>query len=105
MRSRSSGQGMKTRAAEWLFRAHAARERFAPLPTDLAPRSVADAYAIQSEYVGMRAHDLGRVVGYKIALTTPAMRAMVGLSDSIAGDMLEKTILRSPARPRHWSGR
>lgn len=91
---------MKTRAAEWLFRAHAARERFAPLPADLAPRSVAEAYAIQSEYVGMRAHDLGRVVGYKIALTTPAMRAMVGLSDSIAGDMLEKTILRSPARIR-----
>ena len=37
---------------------------------------------------------LGQVTGYKIALTTPAMRAMVGLNDSIAGCMLDKTILR-----------
>src|SRR5258706_11719697 len=43
----------------------------------------------------MRAAKLGQVTGYKIALTTQAMRAMVGLKDSIAGDMLENTILRS----------
>jgi 2-keto-4-pentenoate hydratase len=83
------------RAAEWLFEAHRARAPFAPMPADLAPRDSGEAYAIQSEFVGMRAAELGQVTGYKIALTTQAMRAMVGVKESIAGDMLEKTILRS----------
>ena len=88
------------RAGEWLYEAHRARRRFAPLPADLAPRDAGEAYAIQSEYVGMRAGALGPIAGYKIALTTPAMRAMVGLNDSIAGDMLERSILRGPSRVR-----
>ena len=82
------------RAGEWLYQAHRRRERFAPLPPELAPRDVGEAYTIQSEFVGMRAAELGQVTGYKIALTTPAMRAMVGVDDSIAGAMLDKTILR-----------
>jgi 2-keto-4-pentenoate hydratase len=85
------------RAGDWLYQAHRHRNRFGPMPEDLAPRSAAEAYAIQSELVGMRGRDLGAVVGYKIALTTPQMRKMVGLDDSIAGDMLERTVLRSPA--------
>jgi 2-keto-4-pentenoate hydratase len=92
------------RAGEWLYEAHRKRERFASLPGDLAPRDVGEAYTIQSEYVGMRAASLGQVTGYKVALAAPAMRAMVGLNDSIAGDMLDKTILRydpnAPARVR-----
>jgi 2-keto-4-pentenoate hydratase len=88
------------RAGEWLYEAHRARAQFAPLPADLAPRDAGEAYAIQSEFVGMRAKSLGQVTGYKIALTTPAMRAMVGLDDSIAGDMLEKTIRRGNSRVR-----
>jgi len=82
------------RAGEWLLAAHRARAAFAPLPADLAPRDVDEAYAIQSEFASMRADTLGQVTGYKIALTTPAMRAMVGVSDSIAGCMLDKTLLR-----------
>ncbi len=88
------------RAADWLFQAHERRERFAPLPPELAPHSSEEAYAIQGEFVGMRARKLGSVAGYKIALTTPAMRKMVGLDDSTAGEILEKTILRSPALVR-----
>ncbi len=82
------------RAGEWLYAAHRRRERFAPLPAELAPQSMDEAYIIQSAFVGMRAATLGQVTGYKIALTTAAMRAMVGLDDSIAGNMLEKTIQR-----------
>jgi len=82
------------RAGEWLHEAHLRRERFAPLPAELAPRDLDEAYTIQSEYVAARARKLGQVTGYKIALTTQAMRAMVGMKDSIAGDMLDKTILR-----------
>ena len=88
------------RAGEWLFEAHRKRERFAPLPADLAPRDLGEAYAIQGQYVGRRAASLGPVTGYKIALTTPAMRTMVGLDDSIAGDMLETTILHDGAKVR-----
>ena len=89
------------RAGEWLYAAHRRRERFAPLPPDLAPRSVEDAYTIQSEFVGKRAETLGQVTGYKIALTTPAMRKMMNMGDSIAGDMLDKTILRDPGARVH----
>jgi len=88
------------RAGEWLFEAHRSRAPFGPLPAELAPRDTGEAYAIQSEYVGMRAESLGQVTGYKIALTTPAMRAMAGVNDSIAGDMLEKTIRRGNSRVR-----
>ena len=88
------------RAGEWLFEAHRRRERFAPLPPELAPRSSAEAYAIQGQFVGRSAQSLGPVAGYKIALTTPAMRAMAGMQDSIAGDMLESTIRRGDAKVR-----
>jgi len=88
------------KAAEWLARAHEAREKFAPMPPELAPRDLSEAYLVQSEYVALRSATLGQVTGYKIALTTPAMRAMVGLDDSIAGDMLDKTIRRGNSRVR-----
>ncbi|MFY9317275.1 MAG: fumarylacetoacetate hydrolase family protein [Burkholderiales bacterium] len=88
------------RAGRWLFEAHRKRERFAPLPPELAPRNLGEAYAIQGQFVGRRAQTLGPVTGYKIALTTPAMRALVGLDDSIAGDMLETTIRRGDAQVR-----
>ena len=88
------------RAGEWLFEAHRRRDAFAPLPPEIAPRDVDDAYAIQGQYVARRATTLGPVTGYKIALTTAAMRAMVGLNDSIAGDMMEGTIRRGSTRVR-----
>lgn len=88
------------RAGEWLLEAHRRRDRFGPMPEELAPRGVDEAYAIQGAFVGMRGRELGPVAGYKIALTTPQMRQMVGVKDSIAGDMLEKTLLRGPARVR-----
>lgn len=97
---RSPAEPRIERAGRWLYEAHQRRERFAPMPAELAPRSVGDAYAVQAEYVGLRAAQLGSVAGYKIALTTPAMRAMTGLSDPVAGDLLEQTVRRSPVRLR-----
>ena len=85
-------------AAKWIHDAHVHRERFAPIPEELAPKSVEDAYAVQADYVGLRHPLLGPVVGYKVAVTTPAMRKLTGLSDAIAGDMLEKSVLRGPGR-------
>jgi 2-keto-4-pentenoate hydratase len=89
-----------TQAARWLCDAHRSSTRFAPLPAELSPTDVADAYDIQGAFVALRARDHGAVAGYKIALTTPAMRAMVGLNESIAGQLLAGTIHKSPATVR-----
>ena len=91
---------MSTQAARALFDAHERRERFAPLPPHLAPRSVSDAHAIQDAFVALRADKLGAIAGYKIALTSPQMRKFVGVDEPQAGMMLESTILQSPARVR-----
>jgi 2-keto-4-pentenoate hydratase len=86
------------RAAQWLQEAHARRERFRPLPEGLAPASAEAAYGIQDEFVALRARERGAIAGYKIALSTPAMRAFVGVDSPQAGVLLERTLRRSPAR-------
>ena len=91
---------MFTPAANRLFEAHERRERFAPLPPDLAPRTQSEAYGIQDAFVALRAQKLGAHAGYKIALTSAEMRRFVGVDTPMAGVMLESTILRSPARLR-----
>jgi 2-keto-4-pentenoate hydratase len=87
-------------AAQRLFEAHQRRERFAPLPPGLAPRTAEEAYAIQDAFVALRAQQLGAIVGYKIALTSEEMRRFVGVDQPQAGAMLEATIRRTPASVR-----
>jgi len=87
-------------AARSLYDAHERRERFRPLEGDLAPASAQDAYAIQDVFVALRAKHRGAIAGYKIALSSEAMRRFVGVSEAQAGAMLESTIHRSPARIR-----
>jgi 2-keto-4-pentenoate hydratase len=100
LRKSAEPQSRIEQAARWLHDAHQRRERFAPLPADLAPQSIEEAYAMQAAYVSLRHEQYGPVAGYKVAITSEAMRRMTGLSDPIAGDMLEKTIMRGPARVR-----
>jgi 2-keto-4-pentenoate hydratase len=88
------------RAAQRLFEAHQRRERFAPLPAELAPRSAEEAYAIQDAFVALRAEKLGAVVGYKIALSSAEMRRFVGVEHPQAGAMFESTLHRTPASVR-----
>jgi 2-keto-4-pentenoate hydratase len=87
-------------AARWLHEAHLRREPFAPLPAELAPQSVGDAYAVQAAFVSLKHAEQGAVAGYKVAITSEAMRRMTGLREPIAGDMLEKTIHRGATRVR-----
>ena len=87
-------------AAQWLVDAHARRERFQPLPEALAPRSEADAYGIQDDFVALRSDKLGAIGGYKIALSTAEMRRFVGVDRPMAGCMHESTLRKSPARVR-----
>jgi 2-keto-4-pentenoate hydratase len=88
------------RAAQWLLDAHERREQFKPLPEDLAPGNAAEAYAIQDRFVALRAQKLGATAGYKIALSTSAMQAYVGVDAPMAGRLLESMLLRSPGRVR-----
>lgn len=87
-------------AARRLVEAHQRREPFQPLPTELAPRTAAEGYAIQDAFVALRAQKLGAIAGYKIALSTAEMRRFVGVDAPQAGAMLESTLHRSPARVR-----
>jgi 2-keto-4-pentenoate hydratase len=88
------------RAARRLLEAHERRERFVPLPAELAPHTADQAYAIQDAFVALRADKLGPVAGYKMALTSAEMRRFVGVDMPMAGMMLESTLHRSPARVR-----
>jgi 2-keto-4-pentenoate hydratase len=88
-------------AARWLFDAHRAHARFEALPAAMASRSIAESYAIQDAFVALkREARSAQVAGYKIAITTQAMRQFVGFDDSIAGVMLDRQIQRSRARIR-----
>jgi 2-keto-4-pentenoate hydratase len=87
-------------AARRLFEAHQRRERFAPLPPELAPATAEEAYAIQDVFVALRAEKLGAIAGYKVALASEAMRRFVGVDSPQLGTMLQSTLLRTPARVR-----
>ncbi len=87
-------------AARRLLEAHEQRERFRPLPRELAPRTEEEAYAIQDRFVALRAKKLGGIEGYKIALATAEMQRFVGVNAPQAGAMLEFTLHRTPARVR-----
>ncbi|HET9764246.1 MAG TPA: fumarylacetoacetate hydrolase family protein [Casimicrobiaceae bacterium] len=87
-------------AARRLFEAHERRERFAPLPPELAPRNPGEAYAIQDAYVARRAERLGAIAGYKIALSSAEMQRFMGMDSPQAGVMLASTLHHTPARVR-----
>jgi len=87
-------------AARRLLEAHERRERYRPLPKELAPRTEEEAYAIQDGFVALRATKLGGIAGYKIALATAEMQRFVGVNAPQAGAMLEFTLHRTPARVR-----
>lgn len=83
-------------AATELARQHRSREHFAALAAGLAPDSVQAAYLIQDNYVAQLAEQRRTTLaGYKIAITTPAMRDMVGFDDSVSGRLLSDQVYRS----------
>jgi len=72
-------------AARRLLEAHEARQRFEPLPPELAPASAEEAYAIQDAFVALRSDRLGAITGYKVALASAAMRRFVGVEEPQLG--------------------
>ena len=83
-------------AATELVRQHGAREPFAAFTADLAPDSAQSAYLIQDSYVAQLLQQRRTsLAGYKIAITTPAMRDMVGFQNSVSGRLLSDQLHRS----------
>jgi 2-keto-4-pentenoate hydratase len=88
------------KGARWLVRQHLGRFRSQPLAAEFAPRDIAEAYAMQDAFVALKARSCGPVAGYKIALTTPRMRALVGLKEPLGGCLHARQIVRAPATVR-----
>ncbi len=84
--------GAQATAAE-LLRQQNSREPFHALVSPFAIQTLGQAYASQDAFVQQQAGQRNtQVGGYKIAITTPAMRAFVGFDDAISGCVLADTV-------------
>ena len=88
------------RAARWLVSRHRDRAVFAGFPSAISARDVDEAYAVQDAFVRIKARDCGPVVGWKIALSNPAMQRFVGLREAVAGRLFARQLVAAPARAR-----
>ena len=84
-------------AARFLYEAHRNGSPFEPLPRDLSPTTIEEAYGIQEAFQGLLAPERGPLAGYKIALTTPVMQQMVGYPAPCFGVVFWGLVRNSPA--------
>ena len=88
-------------AAEFLLAAHRGGRRFERLPAGIAPGSEAEAYRVQEALVAGLALP---VAGWKVALTSAAMRRVVpGIDQPCAGAVFAGRVHRSPAVLPRWA--
>jgi len=86
------------KAAEMLINAHASRAAFQPFATAFGIASVADAYAVQRDYVRLQMQTRrASAAGYKIGLTSKRMQDMCGIDSPIAGVVLADRVHASGA--------
>jgi len=82
-------------AADFLLAAHREGRRFERLPAGIAPTSEDEAYSVQEALVAGLALP---VAGWKVALTSAAMRRVVpGIDQPCAGAIFAERVHRSPA--------
>jgi 2-keto-4-pentenoate hydratase len=85
-------------AADFLWTGR--RERWSQLPTELAPRNLDEAYAVQVILRERLSDARGRVAGWSIALVSPSQQHAFGVAQPLVGAIYEGTVYRSPARVR-----
>jgi 2-keto-4-pentenoate hydratase len=78
--------------------AHARRAVYANLPPDMAPTTVAHAYAAQQALVQRLALRLGGIAGLKIATTTRVMQELMGIDHPCGGVIFAANVHTSPAQ-------
>ncbi|UCH48427.1 MAG: fumarylacetoacetate hydrolase family protein [Betaproteobacteria bacterium] len=74
-------------AAQLLLEQHAQHLQFSALPDSCAPRDDAEAYAVQEALRRLRAPELGKTAGYKVALTSTVMQEMLRYFSPFAGPL------------------
>jgi 2-keto-4-pentenoate hydratase len=88
-------------AADYLFDLRQTQRRVAALPADLAPRTLADGYAVQERLVEKLRDRFGsRPIGYKIACTSETAQRALAVDGPFFGVMLSHSTHSSPATPR-----
>ncbi len=92
-----AGEDKVQRAARFLHEAHQARAQYEPIPDDISPRDISEAYDIQEAFHELLIPERGAIVGYKVALTTPVMQKMVGFGHPASGAVFTSGVHRSPA--------
>ena len=80
--------------------AHARRAVYANLPSEMAPTTVADAYAAQQALVRLLAPRLGGIAGLKIATTTRVMQELMGIDHPCGGVIFAANVHAAPAQIR-----
>ena len=89
-------------AADFLWRTRIEQRRIEALPAPLRPRTLAEGYAIQDAIVASAGQP---VSGWKIAATSKAGQAHIGVREPLAGHLFKNFILedgaRLPAAPLH----
>lgn len=98
MRTAPRRAGLTQRATQWLLEQHWHKRPFDGFPVDFAPNKVEQAYAIQDEFVAAKTQLCGEPIGWKIALSNPAMQRFVQLHEAIAARMHARQIVAGPAR-------
>ena len=85
--------------ADRLFAEHADRQLFRPVRGDERPESLEEGYRVQhllnERYAGA---GRGAAAGYKVGLTSAAIRELCKAHQPISGVIFESTVRRSPAR-------
>lgn len=71
---------------------HRAKARLTALTGELQPRDVAEGYAVQDALQARYARDGKTIGGWKVALTTPVMQEMVGVSHPCEGGIFADRI-------------
>jgi 2-keto-4-pentenoate hydratase len=84
-------------AAQFIADAHRTRAPYSNLPADIAPSTVAEAYAAQEALREIWTPIHGRVAGLKIATTTKVMQQLMGIDHPCGGVIYERRVHTSPA--------
>jgi 2-keto-4-pentenoate hydratase len=84
-------------AARFIAEAHRTRAPYCNLPPDIAPQTVAEAYAAQEALQQLWTPLYGRLAGLKIATTTKVMQQLMGIDHPCGGMIYERKVHISPA--------
>jgi 2-keto-4-pentenoate hydratase len=92
-------------AARALFAEYQGGQSFTALPGPWNINTIAEAYAVQKEYLKLLAEEQGEIEGYKLAYTTAAMQQQAGWTEPCAGALMATTIYSSPATLQSYAYR